>query len=393
MKIKNVTPIICNGGWRPWIFIKIESSDGIIGYSEITDSHGSIKGLISSIEELGENITGDNCLNINSILQKLYSKTQQTPYGLLQKSIGGIENALWDIKGKVLNKPVYEILGGNLRDSLEIYWSHCGTTRVRASHHINKKKISSFKDLEEFCVKELSESKINLFKTNLLMLDDNKNKIHMPGFNFKFNQPDRNLTFDIKRQIAKTLEIFNKNIPKNKNLLIDLNFNFNFSGLKEVIRLLNEKELYWIEVDSHNFETIKRLSQISKNLIASGENLYKLDQYYRFLSEKSCDVIIIDVIWNGLTESLKVAKLANYFDIPIAPHNYYTHLSTFISLQFCSIINNVKIMEIDIDDVPWKDQIVDEVPEIKDGKIFLNNKPGWGVNLREKEIEKHKWSG
>ncbi len=50
-------------------------------------------------------------------------------------------------------------------------------------------------------------------------------------------------------------------------------------------------------------------------------------------------------------------------------------------------------MEIDIDDVPWKDQIVDEVPEIKDGKIFLNNKPGWGVNLREKEIEKHKWSG
>ena len=246
MKIKNVTPIICNGGWRPWIFIKIESSDGIIGYSEITDSHGSIKGLISSIEELGENITGDNCLNINSILQKLYSKTQQTPYGLLQKSIGGIENALWDIKGKVLNKPVYEILGGNLRDSLEIYWSHCGTTRVRASHHINKKKISSFKDLEEFCVKELSESKINLFKTNLLMLDDNKNKIHMPGFNFKFNQSDRNLTFDIKRQIAKTLEIFNKNIPKNKNLLIDLNFNFNFSGLKEVIRLLNEKELYWI---------------------------------------------------------------------------------------------------------------------------------------------------
>ena len=104
-------------------------------------------------------------------------------------------------------------------------------------------------------------------------------------------------------------------------------------------------------MDSHNFETIIRLSQISKNLIASGENLYKLDQYYRFLSEKSCDVIIIDVIWNGLTESLKVAKLANYFDIPIAPHNYYSHLSTFISLQFCSIINNVKIMEIDIDDV------------------------------------------
>ena len=105
-----------------------------------------------------------------------------------------------------MNKPVYEILGGNLRDSLEIYWSHCGTTKVRASHHINKKKISSLKILKSF-VKELSESKINLFKTNLLMLDDNKNKIHMPGFNFKFNQSDRNLTFDIKRQITKTLEI------------------------------------------------------------------------------------------------------------------------------------------------------------------------------------------
>ena len=78
MKIKNVTPIICNGGWRPWIFIKIESSDGIIGYSEITDSHGSIKGLISSIEELGENITGDNCLNINSILQNYLKNPTDT---------------------------------------------------------------------------------------------------------------------------------------------------------------------------------------------------------------------------------------------------------------------------------------------------------------------------
>ena len=76
MRIKSVNCIVCDAGWRPWIFVRVETDNGIIGYSERTDSHGSVKGLVSTIENLAEIIVGMDPLNINFILSKLYSKTK-----------------------------------------------------------------------------------------------------------------------------------------------------------------------------------------------------------------------------------------------------------------------------------------------------------------------------
>ena len=72
------------------------------------------------------------------------------------------------------------------------------------------------------------------------------------------------------------LDLFHKNLPKNKKLLLDLNYNFNYPGLKELINKLNDYDLYWIEIDSQNHKTIKNITELSKNLKASGENLYIL---------------------------------------------------------------------------------------------------------------------
>ena len=269
--------------------------------------------MIATIENLGELILNMEVLNINHILSKLNSKTKQTQFGLIQKAISGIENALWDIKGKYLNKPVYDILGGKLRNSFEVYWSHCGTTRVRSADKVNEKKISTLKDLERFCVDELSTSKINYFKTNLLMLSESPDAyVYMPGFNFEQSMGNLNLSLDLEKKITSLLNVFNKSLPKNKRLLLDLNYNFNYSGLKELINILNDYNLYWIEIDSTNYQTIKNVSTLSDNLIASGENLYTFNQYYELITKTACDVVVIDVIWNGLSESLKIANYANF---------------------------------------------------------------------------------
>ena len=94
--------------------------------------------------------------------------------------------------------------------------------------------------------------------------------------------------------------------------MLDLNYNFNYSGLKELINILNDYNLYWIEIDSTNYQTIKNVSTLSDNLIASGENLYTFNQYYELITKTACDVVVIDVIWNGLSESLKIANYANF---------------------------------------------------------------------------------
>ena len=83
--------------------------------------------------------------------------------------------------------------------------------------------------------------------------------------------------------------------------------------------------------------------------------------------------------------------MAEVYEINVTPHNYYSHFATFISAQFCSVIPNLKIMEVDVDDVPWKNDVVTALPEIKDGRMAIPRSPGWGVELNEKAIASHPW--
>ena len=105
------------------------------------------------------------------------------------------------------------------------------------------------------------------------------------------------------------------------------------------------------------------------------------------------DIASIDVIWNGLKESIMIANMAEINGMNVTCHNFNGHLSTFISMHFCSIINNLKIAEIDVDDVPWRDELFSSKPTIKNGEFEFNTEPGWGCNLNESALQKYKWKG
>ena len=83
------------------------------------------------------------------------------------------------------------------------------------------------------------------------------------------------------------------------------------------------------------------------------------------------DVGIVDVPWNGILESMKIAAMAEAYEVNCAPHNFYGHMSTLMSAHFCAAIPNFRIMEIDIDDVPWKDDLVTEPPRIENGHLIM----------------------
>ena len=91
------------------------------------------------------------------------------------------------------------------------------------------------------------------------------------------------------------------------------------------------------------------------------------------------DVASVDVIWNGFAQSLKIAALAETHEVACAPHNYYSHLATFIAAQWCAAIPNVRLLEIDVDDVPWREELTTAVPEIRDGELVVPVGPGLGL--------------
>ena len=118
MRIKNIQVFHANGGWRPWTFVKITSSDGIEGWSECTDSHGSPKGIEGVINDLSDLLIGKDPREINKVLFLLHSRTRQSPGSIIHKAIAGIENALWDILAKEMNCPVNHLFGGKTRDNI-----------------------------------------------------------------------------------------------------------------------------------------------------------------------------------------------------------------------------------------------------------------------------------
>jgi galactonate dehydratase len=109
-------------------------------------------------------------------------------------------------------------------------------------------------------------------------------------------------------------------------------------------------------------------------------------EFKPFLDHYATDVAIVDVIWNGLVESAKIAAMADVHEINVAPHNFYGHLCSAISATFSAIVPNFRVMEIDIDSAPWRDEFYTTVPTIEDGEFILPSGPGWGIDVNEKAV-------
>ncbi|MEX2613173.1 MAG: hypothetical protein WD380_06325, partial [Gaiellaceae bacterium] len=131
MKVASLETYFCDAGWRPWIFLKATTDDGLVGWAEITDSHGSPRGLAGIVEDLAPLVVGRDPRAVERVYWDLYRHTRQSPGSVIAKALGGIENALLDLKAKALGIPVYELFCGPTRETIPLYWSHCGTTRAR----------------------------------------------------------------------------------------------------------------------------------------------------------------------------------------------------------------------------------------------------------------------
>ena len=147
----------------------------------------------------------------------------------------------------------------------------------------------------------------------------------------------------------------------------------------------------WLEIDSYNPKSLRSIKDSINIPITSCENLYGPVQYNEYFRNYAMDIASIDVIWNGFTDSKIIADIANIHEMNICPHNYNGHLSTFISMHLCSIVPNLRMAEIDVDDVPWRDELFTSTPQIENGQMIMSSAPGWGCDLNESALEKFRW--
>ena len=143
------------------------------------------------------------------------------------------------------------------------------------------------------------------------------------------------------------------------------------------------------EIDLDAFLHPKSIALIRRDSpcpIASGETLLERRDFRPYFEAYAFDTAIVDVVWNGFYESLKIAAMAEVYEVNVAPHNFYGHLASAISAHFCAAVPNFRIMEIDIDSVKWRDEYVVTPPTIDKGDYILPTGPGWGVEVDEAAI-------
>jgi L-alanine-DL-glutamate epimerase-like enolase superfamily enzyme len=190
-------------------------------------------------------------------------------------------------------------------------------------------------------------------------------------------------------EMTQLLRAFRDGVGPDTGLMFDLNFNQRADGFIKIARTLEPFNLTWLEIDTHDPGALALVRRSSRTPIGSLESIHGLNEYRPFLEQRAVDVAIIDVHWNGLWESARIATLADAYDTDVAPHNYEGHLASMVSAHFCAAVPNFRIMEIEVDDVPWKDELVTHVPVIENGELVLSDRPGWGTEVNEQAVKKY----
>jgi L-alanine-DL-glutamate epimerase-like enolase superfamily enzyme len=227
-------------------------------------------------------------------------------------------------------------------------------------------------------------------KTNIVF-PGNPARVHFDGFGGGLGKTDQVASNAMLNHIEALIGTFRDAVGPDVDICLDLNFNFKIESCIRIAHCLETFNLLWLEIDMYNPRALQQVKEATRTKICTGENLFYMREFIPYFDLQAAHVFMIDVPWNGFAQSKKICDLAQVYELNVSPHNYYSHLASFISTTLCAVLPNVRILEIDVDDVPWREELTTVKPEIVDGYIKVPDGPGWGTDLNEEVARKHPW--
>jgi galactonate dehydratase len=385
MRIAKIELLTGDGGLRRLSFLKVTTDRGHAGWAEFADGAPGLGGLSAVISVIGSQLLGKDPRRSGRLVSDLHALARIAHGGLHVQAIAALENACLEIKAKALGVPVYELFGGLLRESIPVYWSQCGmyrVTRAELCEQQGMKPVRTLADVEGLGA-EVRQRGFTALKTKLLLFGASSPTVHMPGFASLGMGPALNLTLPLAAQIEALLGAFRRGAGPNVELIVDANFNFRAEGFTRLARILEAHGLRWLELDLLDPQALATLRRGTRTAIGSLESVLGRRRFAEFLQAQAVDVGIIDVMWNGFSESLAMANVAEAFDTSIALHNYTGPLATVMSAHLAAVIPNLTTMEFEVDGAVWSDRFLKAAPAVSHGHFPVPTGPGWGCEIDE----------
>lgn len=385
VKVARVETRACRAGWRNYHFVKLTTEDGVVGWSEYDEGTEGV-GVTAAIERLTHHVIGENVHANERIYAKLAAVARQSLTGVLARAIGAIENAVLDAKARTLGVPCHVLLGGKVRDKVRVYWSHCATWRIARPDHYPP-AIKTLADVRAMGA-EVRERGFTALKTNVFHQTPKGLQWWAPGFGRNADL-ERTPPREVIKHLHQFLEALREGAGPGVDILLDLNFNARTEGYLALLRSLADLDLYWVEIDTPHANSLATIRAASPFTISGCESLTNLVEFLPYFEREALDVAIIDTIWIGIWQSMKIAAAADAYQVNIAPHNYYGHLSTMMTAHFCAAVPNLKIMETDIDRIAADAELFTVAPTYEAGHLIVPDTPGWGTEPIEAALEKY----
>lgn len=381
MRITDVRTASVAGNFE-WILVRVYTDAGIVGLGECYWGAG-VEAVVRHMRRL---LLDEDPHNVDWLFQKMVRgmSGSGSTAGTVVSAISGIELALWDIKGKDLGTPVYNLLGGRYRDRIRVYCD-CGHGR-EASPEAWAERARRAVDLGFTAIKfDIDNVDPSRFAPAHHV------GVGRQGWLQAQQQPISTAEMDL---IIRLVGAVRQEIGRGIDLALDCHWNYN---TRDVITLAREMEpfhLMWLEdpTPPDNVEALKRVTDNSPVPICTGENHYTRHGLRPLITQQAVDILQPDVPKvGGLLEAKKVADLADIYYIPFAAHNVSSPIGTIACCHTCASMRNFAILEFHAQDVPWwQDLIVGRGERlIQDGYITVPDGPGLGVELDEDAAREH----
>ncbi len=370
MKITNLKTIVVNAEMRNWVFVKIETDQaGLYGWGEAS-LEWKTRAVVGALEDFAPMLIGEDSEQIEHIYQKLYRQSFWRMGVIGMSAISAIDQALWDIRGKQLNQPVYKLLGGKVRDRVRMY-THLGGGDMRAVY-----ETQQIPDPKIFADKALEVVAMGYTAVKVLITPPTESLNSIASYLYA----------------EKAMEAMRLAVGNDVDIMVDCHGRHSLANAIEFCRVLAPYRPYFIEepVPPENVDVLVEVRRASPVPIATGERLVTRYQFREVLEKQACNVIQPDLCHcGGLWEAKKIAAMAETYYVGVAPHNPLGPVANAAALHFALSTPNFLIQEDMLTDVPWRWEVVQHSLRTENGHWLVTDAPGLGIEIDEVAAAKH----
>jgi galactonate dehydratase len=370
MKITAVRTVIVNARMRNWVFVKVETGEpGLYGWGEasLEWKTRAVAGCVADFEPM---LLGEDPARIEFLYQRMYRHSFWRMGIIGMSAISGIEMALWDIRGKTLGVPVYQLLGGMVRERVRMY-THLGGGEMEAVYGTQFGLDPQLFVDRALAVRSLGYSAVKVLLTPL-------------------TEPLNPIA--AYRSAERMMQALRDALGEEMEIMVDCHGRHFTGNAAEFCRVLAPFRPLFVEepVPPENVAALAAVTRSSPVPIATGERLVTRFGFREIFEQQACHIIQPDLCHcGGLWEARKIAAAAETYYMGVAPHNPLGPVANAAALHFALSTPNFLIQEDMLGDVPWRWDVVQSSLRSEEGYWLPTTQPGLGIEIDEAAAAQH----